>query len=51
MSQFIPTTKNTLKNTLPKMGDFLGGIGVDIIIYIVYIIFFRRDIPSTLFLM
>ena len=34
-----------------KNRRFLGSMRGDIIIYIVYIIFFRRDIPSTHFLM
>ena len=47
VSRFCCLSEKHSEKTLPKNGDFLGGIGVDIIIYYVYIIFFRRDIHST----
>ena len=49
--RFVVCLKKYSENTLPKNGRFLGGIGVDIIIYYVYIIFFKRDMHSTLFFM
>ena len=48
--RFSVSSKIYLKNTLPKIGDFWGHLRGDIIIYIVYIIFFRRYTPLTLFL-
>ena len=47
--RFVICLKKYSENTLPKNDDFLGAYGVDIIIYIVYIIFFRRYMPLTLF--
>jgi hypothetical protein len=47
--RFSVSSKIYLKNTLPKIGDFWGHLRGDIIIYYVYIIFFRRDMPLTLF--
>ena len=47
--RFVVCLKNYSENTLPKIGDFLGVSGVDIIIYFVYIIFFRRYMLLTLF--
>ena len=47
--RFVVCPKKHSENTLPKNGRFLGVSGVDIIIYIVYIIFFRRYMPLTLF--
>ena len=42
VSRFCCLSQKHSENTLPKNGRFLGVSGVDIIIYIVYIIFFRR---------
>ena len=47
VSRFGCLSEKYSENTLPKIGDFLGDFGVDIIIYIVYIIFFRRYMHST----
>ena len=51
VSRFIPILKKSPKNTLSKIDDFWGHLRGDIIIYYVYNIFFRRDIPFTLFFM
>ena len=40
MSELVFSVKNTQRNTPSKITKNLGGIGVDIIIYYVYIIFF-----------
>ena len=51
VSRFLPILKKSPKNTLSKIDDFWGHLRGDIIIYYVYIIFFRRDIAFTLFFM